>query len=103
MQHPPLRKVAVGLPAGDPTYVQGVRKISRTGPEVRRTVAERNVDPREPVVGGGEHSERLVGQEFQEARGSSRVFLLNDVDHLRPSLEDVRTVPADTELCFNSP
>lgn len=83
MQHSPLCKVAVGLPVGDPAYVQGVSVITRTGPEVFRTVGERDVDPRDPVVHGGEHCKRLIGQEFQEACGGSRVFLLNDVDHLR--------------------
>lgn len=82
MQHSPLCKVAAGLPVGDPTYVQGVSVIARTGPEVFRTVGERNVNPREPVVHGGEHRKRLVAQELQEACGSSGVFLLNDVDHL---------------------
>lgn len=83
MQHSPLCKVAVGLPVGDPAYEQGVRVVARTGPEVLRTVAEGDVNPRDPVVHGGEHCKRLVGQEFQEACGSSGVFLLNDVDHLR--------------------
>lgn len=61
MQHSPVCKVAAGLPVGDPTYVQGVGVITRTGPEVFRTVGERNVNPREPVVHGGEHCKRLIG------------------------------------------
>lgn len=78
----PLCKVAVGLPVGDATYVQGAGVIARSAPEVFRTVGERNVNPRDPVVHGGEHCKRLIGQEFQEACGSSGVFLLNDIDHL---------------------
>lgn len=82
MQHSPLCKVAVGLPVGDPTYVQGAGVITRTAPEVFRTVGKRNVNPRDSVVHGGEHGKRLIGHEFQEARGSSRVFLLNYIDDL---------------------
>lgn len=96
MQHSPFCKVAVGLPVGDPTYVQDAGIIACTAPEVFRTVGKRNVNPRDPVVHGGEHCKRLIGQEFQEACGSSRVFLLNDIDHLghsraliHPSLRDV--------------
>lgn len=82
MQHSPLCKVAVGLPVGDPTYVQGAGVIGRTAPEVFRTVGEGDVNPRDSVVHGGEHCKRLIGHELQEACGSSRVFLLNDIDHL---------------------
>lgn len=115
MQHSPLSEVAVGLPVGDPTYVQGVSVITRTRPEVFRTVVESNVNPRKPVVHGGKHCKRLFWQELQEACGSSRVFLLNNVDHLghqrreKPGseshlnmsvgmLEDARIVPVDMRL-----
>lgn len=88
MQHPPLCKVAVGLPVGDATYEQGAGVIARTAPEVFRTVGKRNVNPRDSMVHGGEHCKRLIGHEFQEACGSSRVFLLNNIDHLEHQRKD---------------
>lgn len=101
MQHSPLCKVAVGLPVGDPTDVQGAGVIARTAPEVFRTVGKRNVNPRDPVVHGGEHCKRLIGHEFQEARGSSGVFLLNDIDHLEHQREEKPcSDPPQLETCL---
>lgn len=79
----PFCKVAVCWPVGDPTYEQGVAVVAWPGDKVLGTVGEGDVDARHPVVHRGEHGERLVGEELEEACCSSGVFLLNNVHNLK--------------------
>lgn len=83
MQHSPLRKVAVGIPVGYPTYEQDAGVVAWTETKVLRTVSERDINPWHTVVDGGEHGKRLIWEEFQETCHSSWMFLLNNVDQLR--------------------